>query len=62
MNGTHNQPAPARACRSRHLHRHDAARSGQAHFDLEMAKEAVGKQAARINPHLHGADGTLQPV
>ena len=34
----------------------------QAHFDLEMAKERVGKHAARINPHPHGADGSLQPV
>ena len=34
----------------------------QAHFDLEMAKDKVGKQAARINPHPHGADGSLQPV
>src|SRR4029077_16522422 len=25
-------------------------------------KTKVGKQAARINPHPHGADGTLQPV
>jgi len=34
----------------------------QAHFDLEMAKDKVGKQAARISPHPHDADGTLQPV
>jgi antitoxin HigA-1 len=34
----------------------------QAHFDLEMARDKVGKQAARINPHPHGADGTLRPV
>jgi addiction module HigA family antidote len=34
----------------------------QAHFDLEMAKGEVGKQAARINPHPHGADGSLLPV
>src|ERR1700745_2356692 len=26
----------------------------QAHFDLEMAKDKVGKQAAQINPHPHG--------
>jgi hypothetical protein len=34
----------------------------QAHFDLEMAKEKVGKQAVRIRPHPHGADGSLLPV
>jgi antitoxin HigA-1 len=34
----------------------------QAHFDLERAKDKVGKQAARINPHPHGADGSLQPL
>lgn len=34
----------------------------QGHFDLELAKGKVGKQAARINPHPHGADGSLQPV
>jgi addiction module HigA family antidote len=34
----------------------------QAHLDLEMAKDKVGKQAARIRPHPHGADGALQPV
>ena len=34
----------------------------QAHFDLEMAKDKVGKQAARISPHRHGADGSSQPV
>ena len=34
----------------------------QAHFNLEMAKDKVGKQAARISPHPHGADGTLRPV
>jgi addiction module HigA family antidote len=34
----------------------------QAHFDLEMAKDKVGSQAARISPHPHGADGSLQPV
>jgi plasmid maintenance system antidote protein VapI len=32
------------------------------HFDLERAKDKVGKQAARISPHPHGADGSLQPV
>ena len=34
----------------------------QAHFDLEMAKDKVGKQAAQIIPHPHGANGTLRPV
>jgi addiction module HigA family antidote len=34
----------------------------QAHFDLEMAKDKVGKQAAQINPHPRGANGTLRPV
>ena len=35
----------------------------QGHFDLEMAKDKeVGKHAARISPHPHGADGSLQPV
>jgi plasmid maintenance system antidote protein VapI len=34
----------------------------QAHFDLDMAKDKVGKQAARISPHPHGVDGSLQPV
>jgi len=34
----------------------------QAHFDLEMAKDKVGEQAAQINPHPHGANGTLRPV
>jgi antitoxin HigA-1 len=34
----------------------------QAHFDLEIAKDKVGKQAARISPHPHDADGTLQPI
>ena len=33
----------------------------QGHFDLEMVKDKVGKQAARNRPHPHGADGTLQP-
>ena len=28
----------------------------------EMARDKVGKQAARISPHPHGADGSLQPV
>jgi antitoxin HigA-1 len=34
----------------------------QSHFDLEMAKDKVAKQASRISPHPHSADGTLQPV
>jgi addiction module HigA family antidote len=34
----------------------------QAHFDLEMAKDKVGKHAARISPHPRGADGSLQRV
>jgi addiction module HigA family antidote len=34
----------------------------QAHFDLAMAKDKVGKQAARISPHPHSADGSLRPV
>ena len=34
----------------------------QGQFDLEMAKDRVGKQAVRINPHFKGADGSLQRV
>jgi antitoxin HigA-1 len=34
----------------------------QSHFNLEMAKDKVAKQASRISPHPHSADGTLQPV
>jgi plasmid maintenance system antidote protein VapI len=34
----------------------------QAHFDLEAARDKVGKLAARISPHPHCADGTLLPV
>jgi addiction module HigA family antidote len=34
----------------------------QAHYDLEMAKDRVGKQAARIQPHPHDQSGALQPV
>lgn len=34
----------------------------QAHFDLEMARERVGKQASRINPHPHDDNGALQPI
>ena len=32
----------------------------QAHYDLEMAKEKVGKHAARIAPHPHDKNGALQ--
>lgn len=34
----------------------------QAHFDLDMAKDRVAKQAARIQPHPHDENGALQPV
>lgn len=34
----------------------------QSHFDLEMARDRVAKQAARIRPHPHDASGALQPV
>ena len=34
----------------------------QAHFDLETAKDKVGKQAARIKPHPHDSDGRLQAI
>jgi plasmid maintenance system antidote protein VapI len=34
----------------------------QAHYDLEMARERVAKQAARIQPHPHDASGALQPL
>jgi len=34
----------------------------QAHYDLEMAKDQVAKQAARIRPHPHDERGTLQPI
>ena len=34
----------------------------QAHYDLEMAKDRVGKHAARIDPHPHDESGALQPV
>ncbi len=34
----------------------------QAHYDLEMARERVGKHAARIIPHPHDENGALQPV
>ena len=34
----------------------------QGHYDLEVAKDRVGKHAARITPHPHDKDGALQPV
>jgi antitoxin HigA-1 len=34
----------------------------QAHFDLEMAREKVGKQALRISPHPHDESGALEPI
>ena len=34
----------------------------QAHFDLEMARDRVGKQAAQIVPHPHDRSGALQSV
>lgn len=34
----------------------------QGHYDLEMAKERVGKHAARITPHPHDKDGALRAV
>ena len=34
----------------------------QSHYDLEMAKDRVGKQAARIRPHPHDASGALHPI
>jgi addiction module HigA family antidote len=34
----------------------------QSHYDLEMAKERVGKQAARIQPHPRDESGALQPI
>jgi antitoxin HigA-1 len=34
----------------------------QAHYDLEMAKDRVGKHAARITPHPRDESGALQPV
>jgi antitoxin HigA-1 len=34
----------------------------QAHFDLELAKDKIGKQAARINPHPHDETGALRPI
>ena len=34
----------------------------QGHYDLEMAKDRVGKQAARISPHARDSKGALVPV
>jgi addiction module HigA family antidote len=34
----------------------------QSHYDLEMARDRVAKQAARIHPHPHDENGALQPV
>jgi antitoxin HigA-1 len=34
----------------------------QAHYDLEIARDRVGKHAARINPHPHDESGTLLPA
>jgi len=34
----------------------------QSHYDLEMARDRVAKQAARIRPHPHDENGALQPV
>jgi antitoxin HigA-1 len=34
----------------------------QSHYDLELAKERVARQAARIQPHPHDENGALQPV
>ena len=34
----------------------------QGHYDLEMAKDRVGKHAARISPHARDAKGALVPV
>lgn len=34
----------------------------QAHYDLKMAKDRVGKHAARIHPHPHDESGALQPL
>jgi addiction module HigA family antidote len=34
----------------------------QAHYDLEMARDRVSKQAARIQPHPHDESGVLQPI
>ena len=34
----------------------------QAHYDLEMARDRVGKHAARIQPHPHDVSGALRAV
>lgn len=34
----------------------------QAHYDLEMAKDRVAKQIARIQPHPHDANGALRVI
>jgi addiction module HigA family antidote len=34
----------------------------QAHYDLEMARDRVSKQAARIQPYPHDESGVLQPI
>ena len=34
----------------------------QAHYDLETAKDRVGKHAARVRPHPHDESGALRPV
>src|SRR6266704_5328412 len=34
----------------------------QAHYDLEMARDRIAKQAACIQPHPHDKTGALQPV
>jgi antitoxin HigA-1 len=34
----------------------------QGHYDLQMAKDRVGKHAARISPHARDAKGALVPV
>jgi antitoxin HigA-1 len=34
----------------------------QAHYDLEMAKDRVAKQVARIQPHPLDANGALQVI
>ena len=34
----------------------------QAHFDLAVAQDRVGKQAMQISPHPHDKSGALQPL
>jgi len=31
-------------------------------YDLEMAKDSVGKHAARMHPHPHDESDALQPI